>query len=312
MKVIYNVGNMKKVFNKSVLAIGVFDGLHRGHQKLIRAAIEKAKDVKGEAVVMTFHPHPAQVLRPDIETPYIISLPYRIKLIEKLGGAYCIVINFTKSFSKLSPKKFIEEYLMRNLRPIEIFVGDDFRFGKGRTGSVEYFKELGSKFGFHVNAVHHVKGDSKKISSSQIRQFIKQGQLYKAGIQLGRPVSIMGKVVKGDGRGKLLGYPTANIFPENEVLPPNGVYAVNVLLDGKKYQGVTNIGIRPSFKEDSLNPLNIETHIFDFNRQIYGKEIILEFIQNIRKEKIFKGSSELSSQITKDILKVKKILSKHK
>ncbi len=204
MKVTYGIGKVKKPFKKSILAIGVFDGLHRGHQELVLRAVKKARSLKLRAMVMTFFPHPVQVLHPTIKIPLIVSLNHRLKLIEALGVHDCVVINFTKKFSRLTPEEFVKDYLFQGLQPKEIFVGDDFRFGRDRRGSLDCFEELGKKYGFKVNAVHPVKGKTgqNKISSTTIREFITQGKLAAAQQLLNRPVSLMGKVVRGDGRGR--------------------------------------------------------------------------------------------------------------
>ena len=306
MKVISGIGKVKRSFKNIVLVIGVFDGLHLGHQKLIKKAVEKAKLLKTKTVVMTFFPHPVQVLRPEISLPLIVSLPHRLKLIEQLGVDAAIVIRFTKKFSKLSPEKFIKDFLVNHLQPINVFVGDDFRFGQDRTGTLEYFKEAGEKYGFEVNVVDPVKTHHEKISSTRIRQLIAEGELDGACRLLGRHVSLMGKVIKGDGRGRKLGFPTANILPNNELIPPLGVYVVNILVGKKVFHGMANIGRRPSFKS-SNNQLNIEVNIFNFHKNVYGRNILVEFIHKIREEKFFNSKHDLIAQLKKDALKAKQI-----
>lgn len=196
MKVIYGIGKVKKVFKNVVLAIGVFDGLHLGHQELIKRAIKRAKDIKGKVFVMTFSPHPVHVLHPNVHLPFIVSVPYRLKLIKNLGVAACVVVHFTKRFSHLSPQKFIKKYLVEHINPKEVFVGDDFRFGENRSGTLDFFREAGRKYGFNINAVHPVvNGGVSKISSTTIRELITQGKLASAKKLLGRPVAIMGKEI---------------------------------------------------------------------------------------------------------------------
>ncbi len=307
MKVIYGIGKVKKAVKKTVLAIGVFDGLHIGHQKLIKAAVAKAKAIGGRAVVMTFSPHPVQVLKPGHCMPFIISMPHRLKLIERLDVVTCVVVHFTKQFSQLAPQKFIKRYLLDSIHPAEIFVGDDFRFGKGRGGTLEYFKNAGKKYGFHVNAVSTVKEGGDKIGSSRIRRLIMEGKLSLAKHFLGRNVSIMSKVVKGDGRGKLLGFPTANICPLNAVIPPVGVYAVKIAIGDKTFHGMANVGRRPSFKKNNTD-VNIEVHIFDFHKALYGKEIIVEFVRKIRAERTFPSQERLIAQLKRDEIKARSLL----
>ena len=307
MKVIYGIGKVKKVFKNAVLAIGVFDGLHVGHQKLIKAAVKKAKSLGGPAIVMTFSPHPVQVLKPKDYLPFVVSLPHRLKLIEQLDVMACVVVHFTKRFSQVAAEEFVKNYLVERINPTEIFVGNDFRFGKDRRGTIEYFKEAGRKYGFKVNTVFPVKGGRSKIGSSRIRRLITDGKLYAAKHFLGRNVSIMGKVVRGDRRGKGLGFPTANIHPENSVVPPIGVYATYVVIDHKRFKGMANIGRRPSFKKKNNN-INVEVHIFDFRKTLYGKEITVEFVKKIRNEKVFDLSEQLIAQLKRDEIRSRAIL----
>jgi riboflavin kinase/FMN adenylyltransferase len=289
------------------LAIGVFDGLHVGHQKLIKAAVKRAKVLGGQVIVMTFFPHPVQVLKPDRYLPFVVSLSYRLKLIECLGAVMCIVVHFTKRFSRLSPRQFVKRYLVDHIRPKEIFVGNDFRFGKDRKGTVEFFKEAGNKYGFHVHFVNPVNSGNKKVGSSHIRKLITEGQLNAAKHYLGRHVSVMGKVRRGSRRGKALGFPTANINPKNVVIPPIGVYAVHVLIGEKKYNGMANVGRRPSFNRNGDN-INVEAHIFDFQKELYDSEIIIQFVKKIRNEQVFSSKEQLIAQLRRDQIKTKSIL----
>jgi len=307
MKVIYGIGKVKKTFKNAVLAIGVFDGLHIGHQKLIKAAVKRAKVLGEPAVVMTFSPHPVQVLQPDNYLPFIISLPHRLKLIERLDVMTCVIVHFTRQFSQLTAQEFIKRYLVDSIQPKEIFIGKDFRFGKNRSGSLELFKETGKIYGFKVNAVSPVNGGRKKIGSSRIRRLITEGKLYAAKKYLGRNFSTMGKIVKGDGRGKKLGFPTANIHPQNAMVPPIGVYAVHIVIGNKKYNGMANIGRRPSFKKAGSKKI-IEVHIFNFNKTLYSKEITVEFVKRIRNERTFPSKEKLIAQLKRDEIKSRSIL----
>jgi len=307
MKVIYGIGKLSRDFKNSVLAIGVFDGLHLGHQELIKRTVSKARSLKRAPIVLTFSPHPIHVLRPEEYLPLVVSLPYRLKLLETLGVAKCIVIHFTKPFSKLTPEKFIEHYLVKSLEPKEVFIGDDFRFGYNRRGTLEYFREAGEAHGFKINTVRSIKGKNKKIGSSMIRHLIIEGKLLQAQRLLGRRVSVFGEVMKGDRRGSTLGFPTANIYPSKEVIPPVGVYAVHVRVGQNSYPGMANIGRRPSFKSANSR-INIEVHLFDFRKNLYGKEIIVEFIKKIREEKTFCSKEEFIRQLIKDESRAKKIM----
>ncbi|MCK5178846.1 MAG: bifunctional riboflavin kinase/FAD synthetase [Candidatus Omnitrophica bacterium] len=307
MKVIYGIGKVDPKVRKAVWAIGVFDGLHIGHQKLIKTTVRRAKKLSVPAVVMTFSPHPVQVLYPNSCLPFIVSLPHRLKLIEELGITVCIVVRFTKRFSRLTARQFIHKYLDGHLSPKEIFVGADFCFGQKKEGTVAFFKEAGRAYGFKVHAIAPVTTGQKKIGSSQIRRLITQGKLNAARRLLGRPVSIFGKVVKGDGRGRTLGFPTANVYPGNETVLPVGVYAVRVIAGHKKFPGMANVGRRPSFKKKTSR-INIETHLFDFKGSLYGKEIVVQFIKKIRSERVFASPEKMTAQLARDEAKCRDIL----
>jgi len=303
--------NLKKPhrykLKRAVVAIGVFDGVHRGHQELIRKTIKEAKKIHGTSVAMTFWPHPEYVLRPHQKLSLLVSLPYRLKLLERLGVDVCFVIPFTKSFSQLSPQEFIERYLLHVVDPEEVFVGYDFRFGQDRKGDFEIFQKIGKRYGFRVNEVRAVKDHQWVISSSVIRQLIMNGQLEEASHFLGRPVSILGIVRRGQGRGRKLGFPTANINPHNEMIPPRGVYAVRVMIDNKKFLGMANIGFRPSFSRQQ--DMNIEVHIFDFRKNIYHQTLIIEFMKKIREEKFFHSPDQLAHQLRHDEKTARRLLS---
>ncbi len=312
MKVIYGTGKVK-AFSRTIAVIGVFDGVHVGHQALIRKAVAKARKAGCLAVVVTFDPHPVHVLHPEVSLQLITSVKHRLMLMEQLGVDVCVVLKFTKTFARLSAEQFVKKYLMAKLNACEVFVGDDFRFGQGRAGTLEDFRLLGEKHHFGVNVLSLVGGNQqqehrfhKKVSSSAIRVLIQQGKLSQAKRLLGRPVSIMGQVVKGDGRGRSLGFPTANIAPDHELIPPFGVYAVRIHVKGKAYNGMANIGCRPSFP--SRNPsVHIEVHILDFKKNIYGRDVIVEVVRKIRSEKIFSSPQALIDQLKKDQMKVLQI-----
>ena len=226
MKVIYGIGKTKFPFPNPVLTIGVFDGLHKGHQKLIRQMVRRAEKLKGTSIVMTFHPHPIKVLHPQKYLPYIISLDYRLKLINQLNVNVCYVVKFTKKLSDLTPEKFVEKYIVQEINPKEIYIGPDFSFGKDHKGSGEALKALSKEYGFKVKPVKaFLLKESvpchetfQKIGSTLIRYLISEGRLKEAAKYLGRRVSIMGKVMHGDARGRKLGFPTLNIYPADEVI----------------------------------------------------------------------------------------------
>jgi len=298
MRIFFSLAALKKKVKNPVVAIGVFDGLHCGHRKLIDKAKKRAKAIKGQVIIMTFFPHPVHVLRPEIYAPLIVSLSHRLRLMEQLGVELCLIVRFTKKFAQLQADAFIDRYLVKGIGAKEVVVGDDFRFGKDRKGGLENFRKAKqqNKFDYHIVSTSHKR--KGKVGSSQIRSLIADGQLAKTKKLLGRPVSVLGQVVHGDSRGETLGYPTANISPNNEVIPPSGVYIVNVFYKNKCYRGLANVGRRPSFKR--INKVNIEIHIFKFRKNLYGKEILVQFLRKIRDEKTFQSKDELVRQIQKD------------
>lgn len=309
MKIIYDIGRIKK-FKRPVLAIGVFDGLHLGHRFVIKKTVKQAKRIRGISIVMTFYPHPNHVLRPARYLPFLVSLKHRLKLIESLKVDVCIVVDFTKNFSNLSAQDFVERFIIKNIRPQEIFVGSNFTFGKSRGGHVGLLKKLGDFYGFKTREIAPFKLSGKIISSTLIRSLIKKGNLKKAGLFLGRPVSILGKVIKGEKRGRVLGFPTANISVSFEVMPYSGVYAVKIVFKKRKFLGIAFIRKQSPFKKNLKSAL--EVHIFNFKENLYGQEIEVEFYKKIRPEKRFKNSDALKKQIENDAQEVKKIFSHFK
>lgn len=310
MKVIYVVGRSKLEFKKPFLAIGVFDGVHRGHQMLIHQVVQKARASGGTSVVMTFDPHPVHVLHPQIDCPFLVNVSHRLKLIEALGVDICMVVRFTKKFSHLTTERFIRDYLVNRIHPQEVFVGDDFRFGHYRSGDLDFFQEAANRYGFKVTIVPAVKFNKEPISSTRIRKLIADGKFLAASRLLGRRVSVLGTVVKGDSRGKKLGFPTANLECGCDPLIPPGVYIVCATLGKNTLKGIANIGFRPSFYTKKQKAL-FEVHIFDFNKNIYGREMIVEIIQKLRDEKEFLTQEALIAQIKADEIKARRYFQIH-
>ncbi|MCA9401006.1 MAG: bifunctional riboflavin kinase/FAD synthetase [Candidatus Omnitrophica bacterium] len=307
MKVISNIGQAKPDPRKTILVIGVFDGVHIGHQKLIRYALKRAYQMKGVAALMTFQPHPVHVLRPEQRLPLLTNIQHRLQLIASMGIHKTFVVRFNKRFAQLSPENFIKRYIEHSIDPVEIVVGEDFRFGANRTGNPQEFKELGNKYGFQIHFIQSLKKGSHKIGSSLIRELVTQGKLTDVKKFLGRPFSFLGTVERGDQRGKKLGFPTANLYPQKEVIPPIGVYAVKVRWKGRVYPGMANVGRRPSFRQKKQT-INIEVHIFDIQKDLYGETIEVQFIKKIRNEKYFPQQALLIQQLKKDELACRRIL----
>lgn len=298
MKRMYDPGQGNKHLTNTVVAIGIFDGVHLGHRSLIEKMVAAGRKKKLKTVVLTFHPHPAEVLR-NVKIDYLTSLSRRTELIKSLGVDHVWVISFTKKFSQLQPQKFVQEYLIKRLGVKEVFVGDDFRFGENRTGDVILFEEMGKRFGFKVRHIHTIKKTRHKISSSWLRELIIKGKLQPASRLLGRGVSVSGKIIKGKGLGRNLGFPTANVDVDSGILPAKGVYIVQVFLGRRKLWGICNIGLRPSVSSGQQSVL-LEVHLLDFNENVYEKPLVVEFVKRIRDEKKFPSIPSLVSQIKKD------------
>lgn len=306
--------------NKNVIAIGVFDGVHIGHRKILKIAVRIAKQNHTRAIALTFYPHPLSVLNPKNPPQSLISLKHRINLIKLLGVDECAVFNFTKSFAQRPADVFIKDILLKKLKAGWVVVGEDFCFGKRRSGGCRLLVQKGVETGFKVKRVGILKYKGMPVSSSLVRQAIKCGRLEFAKELLGRPVTVLGTVVRGRRVGRKLGFPTANINPHHEVVPPSGVYAVKIILwvdknRTKQYNGILNIGIRPTFYPEHRDYSGhasgqdkepaIEVYIFDFNKSIYGKDMEVVFIKMIRGEKKFRTKEMLITQIEKDIKQVK-------
>lgn len=307
MKVIFarSILNSGITLKNTVAAIGIFDGLHRGHRYLLERMLAQARAFKAKSMAITFFPHPAHVLRPDVKLGYLMSLPHRLKLLEGLGVDICLVIHFDKKIAAIDPESFVRDMLVRRLGVRAIFVGRDFRFGRDRAGDITLLQGLSSVYGYHMRAVPALMQGKEPISSTRLRRLVAAGDLIKTKQLLGRPFSVLGKVVRGRGRGKGLGYPTANVEYGSHIVPPLGVYAVRVFWKNKTLEGVANLGLRPSFK-DKDPKIHLETHIFDFKQDLYGQVIEVFFIKKIRDEKKFSSPAELAAQITKDIVKARR------
>lgn len=309
MIIIGSIKNIGPRIKASVLTIGVFDGIHIGHRRVIKSVVERARRLGAKSVVITFDPHPLKITHPGTKIPSLISLEHRIRLIGGLGADYGIILNFSNSVSGLSAEEFISKVLINKLGMKEMYAGENFYFGKDAKTGIKDLRTLAKKYGFRIHAVRPVKINKKIVSSSAIRKFIIEGDLRKAERFLGRPVSVLGTVVSGARLARQLGYPTANINPHHEVIPPRGVYAVLVRYDKKMLKGVLNIGFRPTFYSPRDIEPSIEAHIFDFNKRIYGKDLEILFIKKIRDEKKFKDTNTLVKRVRQDERIARSILS---
>ncbi|MFA5142736.1 MAG: bifunctional riboflavin kinase/FAD synthetase [Candidatus Omnitrophota bacterium] len=308
MKIIHGLRYLKRQPKGSVITIGVFDGVHTGHKKIIKEAAAAADKARLANVVITFDPHPARVLRLSDNAPSLISLRHRARLIAALGAAVLVVIKFTRAFARTSPESFVKNVLVDKLRVREIRMGGDFHFGRDADAGAGILRKFSKPYNYKVTVIKPVKRGGRVVSSSLIRRFITDGKLSGAAKLLGRPVSVLGTIVKGSGLAKGLGYPTANINPHHEVIPPRGVYAVIARIGGKKIRGALNIGFRPTFYSSRDKEPTIEVHLFDFKGNLYGKDIEVYFIKKIRDEVRFKSAAALTAQIRKDMRAVQNAL----
>ncbi|MFN4131903.1 MAG: bifunctional riboflavin kinase/FAD synthetase [Caldimicrobium sp.] len=305
---IFSLKNLPLPFETAV-TIGAFDGIHLGHKALIQETIKVAQNLGIKPTLLTFHPHPRLVLQPHLHMKLLTTLEEKIELIKKEGIENLVILPFTKTLAELSPELFVEKYLVDLLKTQAIIVGFNFQFGRGRSGNIDLLNKLGEKYGFSLKVLSPIKIEDKTVSSTLIRELLQKGEVAKASIYLGRPYTLRGTVIKGKGRGKLLGFPTANLYvPEEKLIPAQGVYAVWAFLNGTKYQGALNIGFNPTFDEKNLS---IEVHLLNYNsnQELYNKRIELHFVERIRAEKKFTSVEELKAQIQKDCLLIKNILS---
>ena len=304
MKIIRGFPEKEERLKTPIIALGNFDGVHLGHQEILKRVVEKAKMKGGTGIVVTFEPHPLKILSPGKCPPLIISFREKAELLEQAGIDILACLHFDREFAGLNPSEFVDKIIVEGIGAKEVFVGYDFAFGKGREGDTNTLKKLGKKFGFDVNVVEPIRVANKTVSSTLIRNLIREGNVREASIYLGRYYSVRGRIIGGDKRGRKLGFPTANIHPHHELIPKEGVYIGEVHLhDNKNYKSLINIGTRPTFGEHELN---IEAFIFDFDKDIYGEFLKVSFLERIRDEVRFETSELLISQMTEDLKKAKK------
>jgi len=287
----------------SAITVGVFDSVHLGHQRILKRLVEEANRRGLKSLVITFHPHPREVLNPEIKIPFITSLEHRLRLIRSYGVDDVAVIKFTRTFSKISPDDFIKNTLIKKFNAKVFIAGENFLFGRNKSGRMSFLKRANRFSEIEFVAIKPAWFKKDIISSTRIRRAIEKGRLAEASSMLGRPVSILGTVVKGRRIGRDIGFPTANINPHHEAIPPSGVYIVNAKINGKLYKGLLNIGRRPTFGKGL--ELAIELHILNFKKDIYGKDVEIIFKRKLREEKKFPSIEALQKQIQKDIQKVK-------
>lgn len=293
------IGELRQIPGPLFLAIGVFDGVHLGHQAVIGRAVEDAVRGGGTAVVVTFDPHPIRVLRPEQAPRLLTSTAHKLRLIRDLGIAHQLVIPFDHAFAATPPEDFIRALAAAAQPLCEICVGFEWSFGKGRAGNLALIERLGAQLGFAEVGVPAVTIDGEIVSSTIIRRAVEDGDLTRTARLLGREFTLLGTVIGGDRLGRTIGFPTANLSAHNEQYPPNGVYAVNVQRGDETLRGVVNIGVRPTIKHASGERV-LEVHLFDFSEEIYGEDLEITFRRFLRPEQRFSSLDALRAQIAQD------------
>ena len=308
---IHNIQLNSSINIKNInIAIGNFDGLHLGHQKLIERLIHQSKKMKIDSTIMSFLPHPRQFLSGKYNNFNIISEDLKIKLLKQLGVKHYVILNFDQTIASLMPEEFIETILVKKLKIKNLVVGYDFKFGKERKGNIILLKEQSLIHNFTVSVLEQIKlkKTSEIFSSSLIRKNIQEGKVEKVNLCLGRNWSMGGTVVLGDKRATKMNFPTANIIPPNLIHPKKGVYIIKAIYEGIYFNGVANFGVRPTVDGEKLL---LEVHLFNFNSNLYGKDLTVEFLAFIRSEQQFESFEELKKQINRDIKKAQSYHSKY-
>ena len=285
-------------WHQPVLALGNFDGVHRGHAKIIDRVRRRADECGATAAALTFDPHPSRIVRPDKAPSLLMTGVQKLAALAEAGIEGIAVVRFTKAMSRWEPEAFVRTVLVEWLRVAEVWVGANFLFGHDRAGNFSLLRSLGARYGFRAEKIEPVRYREFVVSSTRVRRLITDGRVDEAGALLGHHYMLGGTVTRGESRGRQLGFPTANLATDNELLPPNGVYATTALIDDEIHAAVTNVGVRPTFGTSS-GPV-VETHIFDVDRELYGVEIRVAFVQRLRNELAFPDGEALRVQIARD------------
>jgi riboflavin kinase / FMN adenylyltransferase len=291
-----------------VLALGNFDGLHRGHLKIIERVKRGAVEHGGTAMAMTFDPHPPRVVRPDKAPPLLMTLPQRLEALDHAGIHAIAVVPFTRELSRWEPETFVRAVLVDWLHVSEVWVGANFLFGHDRSGNFSLLRTLGQRYGFRAEKIDPVRYKEFVVSSTRIRRLVAEGRVDEAGALLGHAYALVGTIVEGKRRGRELGFPTANLRTENELIPPHGVYATTLTIDGIVRAAVTNVGVNPTFGDG--NATSIETHVLRYDGQLYGQRVQLGFVQRIRDERRFDDVDALRAQIDADCRRAERLFTR--
>lgn len=291
----------------TVVTVGTFDGVHRGHWAVLQEIAERARASGRRAVLVTFHPHPLKIVRPEM-APQLLTTPLEKKeVLAESGLDYVVFLRFTQALSRYSPRRFVEEVLVGQLDVRELVIGYDHGFGRGRSGDAETLREIGRELGFGVDVVGPVGRDSDPISSTRIRHAVAAGEMAEAQEGLGRPYGLRGVVVRGEGRGRQLGFPTANLRVDDpeKLLPPPGIYAVRGVLRGGTFDGALHLGPRPTFEG---SPPSIELHLMDFDKNLYGEDLRVDFVRFLREVRPFASAEALIRRMRQDVEEAREVL----
>ncbi|HMF56320.1 MAG TPA: bifunctional riboflavin kinase/FAD synthetase [Pyrinomonadaceae bacterium] len=297
MKLFHGTDNAE-IARPTVLTLGVFDGLHMGHQLIVRTVVERARAVNAIPTAITFDPHPRAVLHPESAPPLLQTLDQKIEALGLLGVEQAIVIRFTRAFAQVSAEDFLRDVVEERLQAKEVYLGRGFAFGHDREGNIELLRKVSERLGFFADEVPEVRLRGQRISSSRIRQLLSEGRVNLARRMLGRPYGVEGRVIHGAERGHSLGFPTANLRAENRVIPREGVYVTATLIEGAWRRSLTNVGTRPTFG-DAAEP-SVETFVINWAGDLYGDVIRVRFLHRLRGERKFAGVDDLIKQIERD------------
>ncbi len=283
----------------TVLTVGVFDGLHLGHQLIVRTVVERAHAVGAVPTVITFDPHPRSVLHPESSPPLLQTLDQKVEGFGVLGIEQTIVVRFTEEFSRIRAEDFLADVVKDRLQAREVYLGRGFAFGHNREGNIDLLRRVGQDLDFVAGEVPEVRLRGQRVSSSKIRELLAGGRVNLARRMLGRPYGVEGRVIRGKERGHTLGFPTANLYPQNRVIPANGVYVTGTLIDGQWRRSVTNVGTRPTF--ETVTEPSVETFVMNWSGDLYGDVIRVRFLYRLRDEKKFDSLESLKAQVEKDV-----------
>ena len=290
-----------------VLALGNFDGLHRGHLKIIERVRRGASEHGGTPMAMTFDPHPPRIVRPEKAPPLLMTKVQRLEALQAAGIACVAVVRFTRELSEWDPDTFVRTVLVDWLRVSEVWVGANFLFGHGRSGNFTVLRVLGQRYGFRADKIDPVRYKDFVVSSTRVRRLVAEGRADEAGALLGHAYYVDGTIVEGRRRGRAIGFPTANLVTGNDLLPPHGVYATTMTVDGIVRAGLTNIGVRPTFGEGEVV---VETHLLEYSGDLYGRQVRLAFVQRLRDERRFEDVAALRAQIEADVRLAERLFSR--